>query len=352
MSEISGTLTDQRTRSQNRDRIIHWKKVVEEHEQPHFWRATWQIVNSLGAYVAIWIVMYLGLSVSWWMTIPLAILAGGLLVRVFIIFHDCCHGSFFQSARANRFWGRLTGLLTFTPFYHWKWQHDVHHGTSGHLDKRGTGDIWTLTVEEYLAASRWTRFAYRVSRNPVVLFGLAPMLMFLVYNRFPHPAAKGKARRSVWLTNLALAAMLWGMILAFGWLPWLILQMTVLTVAGAAGVWLFYVQHQFEDAYWERDDKWDYTEAALKGSSFYQLPRVLQWFSGNIGFHHVHHLSHRIPNYNLERCHYSNPLFSNVKPLTLIESLRCLHFRLWDEATSKLITFRQLRVKLSDAAEG
>jgi omega-6 fatty acid desaturase (delta-12 desaturase) len=343
MSDTTPDSGNPETGALHRDKVARWKAIVAEHEKPRFWRASWQILTTVGGYLALWCLMYLSLSVSWWLTLPLAILAGAMLVRVFIIFHDCGHGSFFKSPAANRAWGRVTGLLTFTPFAYWKWEHDAHHGASGHLNRRGTGDIWTLTVEEYLQASRWKKFAYRLARNPFVLFGFAPLYLFLVHNRFPHPQTKRKGRASIWLTNLALAGLVAAQIAVFGWLPWLIIQLTVFGVAGSAGVWLFYVQHQFEDTYWESGGNWDYTEAALKGSSFYKLPRVLQWFSGNIGFHHIHHLSPRIPNYQLEHCHLSQPMFSEVKPLTLAASLRTIHLHLWDESASRLIGFCQLR---------
>ncbi len=240
----------------------------------------------------------------------LAILAGGFLVRIFIIFHDCGHGSFFQSRRANDILGFVTGVLTFTPYYHWRWQHALHHASSGDLDRRGMGDVWTLTLREYLEASRWKRFAYRVARNPLVLFTLGPLFLLMVH-RFCSPNAGRRERNSVHLTNLALLAVAIGLSLLFGVKAYLLLQLGVLLAAGIAGVWLFYVQHQFEGVYWERSQEWDYATAALQGSSFYKLPKVLQWFSGNIGFHHIHHLSPRIPNYHLEKCttpsRYSRP---------------------------------------------
>ncbi|RME93964.1 MAG: fatty acid desaturase [Verrucomicrobia bacterium] len=326
-----------------RNEVAKWKAIVAEYQKPSFWRASWQIVNTVGAYAALWYLMYLSLSVSWWLTIPLAVLAGGLLIRTFIIFHDCGHGSFFKSRRANAFWGFITGLLTFTPFYHWRWEHSLHHATAGDLDRRGVGDVWTLTVQEYLEASRWKKFAYRLARNPFVLFLLAPLYLFLIRQRLPSPNASPRERLSVWTMNLAIVALAAVLISIFGFWPWLILQLTAIAVAGSGGVWLFYVQHQFEDAYWERRENWDYTEAALKGSSFYKLPRVLQWFSGNIGFHHIHHLSPRIPNYNLERCHRSHPIFQNVKPMTLRDSLKSIRFRLWDEDGRKLVGFGHLK---------
>jgi omega-6 fatty acid desaturase (delta-12 desaturase) len=287
--------------------------------------------------------MYRSLGISYWITMPLAILAGTFLIRVFIVFHDCGHGSFFKSKTANDIVGFITGMLTFTPYYHWRREHAIHHASAGHLDKRGTGDVWTLTVQEYLDSSRWKRFAYRLARNPIVLFVIAPLYLFLVRQRFVSAKANQRERWSVYWMNLALLAMAAGLSAVFGIIPYLIIQLTAIAVAGSAGVWLFYVQHQFEDVYWERADKWDYTSAALQGSSFYKLPKVLQWFSGNIGFHHIHHLSSRIPNYNLERCHKAHPLFQSVKPVTLFSSLKSFTFRLWDEQNKKLISFRKLK---------
>lgn len=255
----------------------------------------------------------------------------------------CGHGSFFKSRLANTITGSIAGVLTFTPYYHWRWEHSRHHATAGDLDRRGTGDIWTMTVQEYLESSRWKRFAYRLARNPIVLFVIAPVFLFLVRQRVPSPAASRRERRSVWWMNVTILGMAAALSRIFGIVPYLLIQLTVLMVAGAAGVWLFYVQHQFEDAYWERGEDWDYTAAALQGSSFYKLPSILQWFSGNIGYHHVHHLSARIPNYNLERCHKSHSLFQEVKPITLLSSLNSLTFRLWDERLRKLVGFRHLR---------
>lgn len=334
------------------DAVAGWKAVVEKYQHPHAGRATWQLVNTIGSYVAVWVLMYFARDVSWWLVVPLAVLAGALLVRVFIIFHDCGHGSFFASRAANAFWGFATGLLTFTPYYHWRGEHAIHHGSTGHLDRRGIGDIWTMTVQEYLEASRWKRFAYRLARNPIVLFVIAPLVLFLILQRYPRRGAKPQERRSVWWMNLVVAGMVIGLGAIFGVIPYLVIQLTVLVVAGAGGVWLFYMQHQFEDAYWERGPKWDYAAAALHGSSFYKLPKLLQWFSGSIGFHHVHHLSPRIPNYNLERCHESDPMFRDVRPMTLLASIRSLRLRLWDEASKKLVGFRRVRQEKHERAGG
>ncbi|MCC6409499.1 MAG: fatty acid desaturase [Planctomycetes bacterium] len=322
--------------------VAAWKALVIEYQKPNRARAIWQLVNTFGAYAAVWTLLYFSLSVSWWLTIPLAVLAGGLMVRIFIIFHDCGHGSFFESRLANDVWGWISGVLTFTPYYHWRWEHAIHHASAGNLDKRGVGDVWTLTVQEYLEASRWKRFSYRLARNPVVLFLIAPLVLFLLMQRVPSRTASRRERLSVWWLNAAIVAVAIGMSALFGFVPYLLIQLTAMAVAGSAGVWLFYVQHQFEDAYWERGDDWAYTAAALKGSSFYKLPRVLQWFSGNIGFHHIHHLSPRIPNYNLERCHRSDPLFHDVNSVTFFSSFRLATLRLWDESAKKLVGYRRL----------
>ena len=321
-----------------------WKEIVAQFQAPSTPRATWQIVNTMVPYAALWYLMFHTLAVSWWLTIPLAVLAGAFLVRVFIIFHDCGHGSFLKSRAADDFWGFVCGMLTFTPYYHWRWEHSLHHASSGDLDRRGIGDVWTMTVQEYLESSRWKRFAYRLARNPIVLFGIAPFYLFFIRNRFPKANANRRERSSVYWMNLAILGMAGAMTFLFGLKVYLIIQLTALMVAGSAGIWLFYVQHQFEGVYWERRDEWDYAQAALQGSSYYKLPRVLQWFSGNIGFHHIHHLSPRIPNYNLEKCHKADPLFQSVKAVTLFSSFKSLSFRLWDEQERKLVGYWHLKL--------
>ena len=323
--------------------ITEWKAIVAEYTQASTPRATWQLINTLVPYAVGWYLLHLSLSVSYWLTLLIATIMGGLVVRLFIIFHDCGHGSFFPSKRANDIVGFITGVITFTPYAHWRWEHALHHQTSGDLDRRGTGDIWTLTIQEYIESSRWRRFAYRLARNPLVLFVLAPMGLFLLYQRVPNKKAPERERRSVWLTTFSIIAL--GAVMSYflGFWTYVCLQLLIVGISGAAGVWMFYVQHQFEDVYWERRDEWDYTAAAIEGSSFYKLPKILQWFTGNIGFHHIHHLSSRIPNYNLERCHHSNPLFSEVKPITMLTSLRSMSLRLWDEQQKKLVGYKRLR---------
>ncbi len=323
--------------------VSEWKKIVAEYQKSSLPRAIWQMVNTIAPYIFLWYLMYLSMAVSWWLVVPLAALAGALLVRAFIIFHDCGHGSFFKSQRANDITGFITGVLTFTPYYHWRWEHSLHHASTGDLDRRGVGDIWTMTVQEYIESSPWKRFTYKMERNPFILFVIAPLFLFLIVQRFPKSKADVRERNSVWFMNLAIAGMVLGLGWIFGPLNYLFIQLIVTAVAGALGIWMFYIQHQFEDAYWEKHEEWDYTAAALQGSSFYKLPRILQWFSGNIGYHHVHHLSSRIPNYNLERCHNSHPVFQMVKPITVRVSLKSLVLRLWDEQHQKLVGYRHMR---------
>jgi len=320
-----------------------WKQAVAEHRKPVLRSSVWQLANSLLPYLALWGLMIWTLNISYWLTLTLAVVAAGFLVRLFIIFHDCGHGSFFKSRRANRWVEFFTGVLTFTPYGQWRHKHAMHHATSGDLDRRGAGEIWTLTVQEYLESSRWKRFAYRLARNPIVLFVIAPTYVFLVENRLPSRAVGKREHLGVYWTNFALLAITVVMSLTIGIKAFVLIQLPVMILAGAAGVWLFYVQHQFEGVQWKRRKDWDYTEAALRGSSFYKLPKVLQWFTGNIGFHHIHHLSPAIPNYNLEKCHRASEIFREVPSVTLWSSMKSLSYRLWDEQREKLVGYRRLR---------
>lgn len=322
---------------------LRWQKAVARYRRPSFWRSVWQMVDTLIPYAGLWYLMYRSLTVSYWITAALAVLAAGFLVRVFIIHHDCGHGAFFKSQKVNDFWGYVTGVLTFTPYHLWRWKHAVHHAASGDLDRRGLGDVWTLTVQEYLAASRWKRLGYRLVRNPIVLLVIAPLYLFLIEYRFAPSKPSRRERHSVYWTNLGVLAVAAALSAVFGLKAYLLLQLAVMAISGSAGVWLFYVQHQFEGVYWQRHGEWDYTTAALEGSSFYKLPRILQWFSGNIGFHHIHHLSPRIPNYYLEKCHRADPLFQRVPAVTLFASFKSFTFRLWDEQGHKLVGFGHLR---------
>jgi omega-6 fatty acid desaturase (delta-12 desaturase) len=276
--------------------------------------------------------------------LPLAIAAGGFLVRLFAIQHDCSHGAFFRHRLANDWIGRVAGVLTFTPYGVWRHAHATHHATTGNLDRRGLGDVDTLTVEEYRSRSFWGRLRYRLYRHPLVMFGIGPAYLFILQHRLPVGLRGWRPWASTMTTNLVIASLVALMIWLIGLKAFLLVHLPIMLLAATAGVWLFYVQHQFEGGiYWERHSHWDPIKAALEGSSYYKLPKVLQWFSGNIGLHHIHHLRPGIPNYNLQRCQDETPALHAVKPLTLLESFRSLFLHLWDETDRKLVGFRVLR---------
>jgi omega-6 fatty acid desaturase (delta-12 desaturase) len=313
--------------------------IVAKYRKPDLKRSTWQMVNSFVPYLLSWYLMVLSLSISYWLTLVLAIPAAGFLIRIFIISHDCGHGSFFKSSKANHFWGTITGILTFTPYFEWRHSHAIHHATAGDLDKVGPGSVLTLTVEEYKNASTWAKIKYRIYRNPLIMFTIGALLNFLVLHRFTSSISTGKDRQNVYLTNFAVLGIAVFLSLLMGFKAFLLVQLPILAIASTFGVWLFYLQHQFEGVYWARHDKWNRVDAALKGSSYYKLPKVLQWFSGNIGFHHIHHLSPLIPNYYLEKCHNENPVFQDIKPLTLFSASKSFSLRLYDEAKQKLVGY-------------
>ena len=324
-----------------------WREVVAKYQRPILSYSLGQIATALIPYFTLLYAMYLSLSASYAITLALSVPAAGFFVRIFIIMHDCGHGSFFKSRKANQLWGFVTGLLTFVPSYSWSHEHAMHHAAAGNLDNRGTGDIWTLTLQEYLAFPRWKRMWYRIYRNPVVMFGVGPLYLFLIRYRFWRRQDRSRARWSTIGTNVVLLGIVLVMSLSVGLKAYLMIQLPILLLGAMSGVWLFYVQHQFEGTYWERREKWSFVQEALEGSSFYKLPRVLQWFTGNIGFHHVHHLSPRIPNYHLQKCHESHAMFTAVKPLTLRSSWQSLTYRLWDEEEKKLVSYGYIQTFLS-----
>jgi acyl-lipid omega-6 desaturase (Delta-12 desaturase) len=313
---------------------VSWQKIVAAYAHPDLSRSLWQTINTLIPYVVLFYISMRSVDISLWLTLPLSILTAGFMVRAFIIFHDCGHGSFFKSQKANDLLGIVTGILVFTPYYNWKHAHAIHHATSGDLDRRGTGDVYTMTVQEYLDAPWWKKFGYRVMRNPIALLLIGPLLIFVITERIP-PARGRREIASVWWTNLALTLIVTVMGLAFGWRNYLIVQLLVLFFGTSVGVWMFYVQHNYEGVYWERHAQWNYFTASMQGSSFYKLPALLQWFTGNIGFHHIHHLGSKIPNYNLAKAYRENPVF-HVKPITLLSSFKCLKWRVYDEANRRL----------------
>jgi omega-6 fatty acid desaturase (delta-12 desaturase) len=315
---------------------------LKRYEQPNLSKAIWQLVNTFIPYLTLCILMYFSYKAgySYWIILCFAIVAAGLLVRIFIFFHDCAHQSFFSSSKANTILGYVCGILTFTPYEEWRKSHGIHHNSSGDLDRRGTGDVWTLTTIEFNAASKPKRFWYRFFRNPFVLLGLGPAYLFLVSYRYPHKGARKRQHYSVIITNASIMTIIGVASLTIGFKAYALIQFPVIFMAGVIGVWLFYIQHQFEGVCWKRHDQWDSITASLQGSSYYKLPKVLQWFTGNIGLHHVHHLRARIPNYNLQCCYDETPALETVNPLTIRKSLSCLRLKLWDEKEQKLVGFR------------
>jgi omega-6 fatty acid desaturase (delta-12 desaturase) len=286
--------------------------------------------------------MYRSLSISYWLTFALAFPAAGLMMRIFIILHDCGHGSFFKSSKANHIVGTICGIITQTPYFQWTREHAIHHASSGDLGRRGVGDVTTLTVKEYLALPWWGRLRYRAYRHPIVLLLIGPHFIFQFIHRLVGKHSGRRERNNVYLTNVALFAVCAGLCLLMGVKAFLVIYASIHIISGATGIWLFYVQHQYEDTYWQKAPEWDYATAALMGSSYYKLPRILQWFSGNIGFHHIHHLSPKIPNYKLEQCHRETPLFQQAKVIRFWESLSTMSLKLWDEDQQKMVGFRSL----------
>jgi acyl-lipid omega-6 desaturase (Delta-12 desaturase) len=311
--------------------------------QPRVARSVLDVATSIVPYLALSVLLDLTLGISVLLTVSLAVLAAGFLVRTFVVFHDCAHGSLFPSKLVNRWVGRLAGLLVLSPFERWRHDHAVHHGTSGDLERRGVGDIVTLTVGEYRVRPWSGRLAYRLIRNPLVMFGLGPIVAMVIGPRIATRAQRPRLRHSVLLTDAAVFSLAVGLCWLIGWERLLLVWAPSALLAGSVGIWLFYVQHQFEDAYWQRSADWDYTEAALRGSSYLRLPRVLEFFTGHIGFHHVHHLNARIPNYNLRRAHRENSIFHQVPTLSLLDGLRAVHLKLWDQDRGKLVSFAQAR---------
>jgi omega-6 fatty acid desaturase (delta-12 desaturase) len=325
-----------------------WRDTLAPYAKPHLGRSLVDLATSVVPYLALSVAMYMSLGVSYLLTLALAIPASGFLVRTFILFHDCSHGSFLPSKRANIWLGVALGLLVYSPFLRWRHDHAIHHATSGDLDRRGGGDVRTLTVAEYVAMPSRSRLAYRLFRNPAVMFGVGPIVSLLIGPRIVSRSARPRLRRSVIGTNVALAAIVGALCWLIGWSDFLLVQAPTVLLAGSAGIWLFYVQHQFEDAYWESTGSWSYADAALRGSSYLKLPRVLQFFSGNIGLHHVHHLSARIPNYNLQRAHDENPIFHQVPVLTMRDGLRSVRLKLWDEERGRMVTFAQAHERVGE----
>ncbi len=323
----------------------NWNIILKNYREPDTNRSLFELLITAGGFVLFWVLMWITLNISYFLTLLLAVPAAGFLVRLFLIQHDCGHGAFFRKRLTNNWVGRVIGTLTFTPYDYWRRSHNIHHATSGNLQHRGLGDIQTLTVNEYLALSGWGRFCYRLYRNPLFLFGIAPAYIFVLQYRLP--VGLMLEGWLPWLstmaTNLSIGAVILTMIWLIGTGPFLLVQTPILLLATSIGVWLFYVQHQFEDTYWAEEQDWSLPDAALQGSSHYALPGVLSWFTANIGVHHVHHLSSRIPFYRLPQVLRDYPELEDTGRLTLLESLKCVRLVLWDESCRRLISFNELR---------
>jgi omega-6 fatty acid desaturase (delta-12 desaturase) len=325
------------------DQAFIWREVLAPYARARVSRGLADLASSVLPYLGLYVAMYLSLNVSYWLTLALAVPTSGFALRTFVVFHDCTHGSFMPSRRANAWLGRVLGLIMFSPFVGWRHDHLVHHATSGDLDRRGGGDVLTLTVAEYRSRPWLARLGYRLFRNPLVMFGLGPLYAMVINPRLVPSGARRRIRRSILLTNTVLALAIATVCWFVGWQDFLLVQTPCALLAGGAGIWLFYVQHQFEDTYWQAHRDWSFADAALRGSSYLKLPEVLRFFTANIGFHHIHHLSARIPNYNLKRAHDENPVFQAVPTLSLWDGMRAVRLKLWDEDEGRLVTFAQAR---------
>lgn len=317
------------------------KAVLAQYRAPNATTGVRQLLNSLLPFGLLWFLMWYSLQYSYAVTLLLAIPTAGFLVRLYILQHDCGHGSLFKSKWLNDWIGRVLAVMVFTPYLAWKSQHAQHHASAGDLERRGVGDVHTLTLAEFQRLPRMQRFGYRIYRHPLFVFGLAPLLYFVVIQRFTSglPKSWKNERASVHLTNLAIAVCIAGMCWLIGWKAFLMVHAPIIAIASSLGMWLFYVQHNFEGTYWEHHGEWDFETAALRGSSFYDLPAPLQWITANIGFHHIHHLDSRIPNYRLQECFDAHPELQQGPRLTLWQSLACVRVKLWDEETRKMVGF-------------
>lgn len=326
----------------NIEKTKQLRKEVMPFAKAELRKSIFQLINTLVPLIALWTAAYYVMPFSPAIAIILSVISSGFVVRTFIIFHDCTHSSFFKNRKANDFFGNITGILTAFPYEKWKREHLIHHATSGNIDKRGIGDIDMLTVDEYLNKTKWQRFLYRLYRNPFVMFGLGPFYLLFGANRFNRKDAKAKERKNTYFTNVAIVIMYALLVFLLGWQSVLLVHGVSLYIAALLGIWLFYIQHTFEESYFEYDPEWDYVKAAVEGSSYYQLPKVLQWITGNIGYHHVHHLAPKVPNYKLEDAHETVKPLQKATTITLKTSLESIRYKLYDTEQRKFVTFKEV----------
>jgi len=319
-----------------------WNIYLKDYAKANHNKVIIQMLNTVLPYMLILVsIFYLGSQgVKFVILLPMSIVAAALMVRTFIFFHDCTHQSYLSSSKGNQILGNFLGILVFTPYEAWKKEHNIHHGTVGNLDEKGVGDIWTMTLTEYEAAPKFNKLIYRIFRNPAFLFTIAPVFLFTVLQRFPKKTATKKERSNYLQVNTILLVYATSFSLLFGWQVFITYQLLVLTMAASAGVWLFYVQHQFEEVYWEGKEDWDLVDAALEGSSFYKLPGILEWISGYIGYHHIHHLNARIPNYNLKACYNSNIKLQDTKTVRFFESFKLAFLFIYNENIKRMMTYK------------
>ncbi len=317
------------------------KQRLARYRDSNAWKSTWQLVSTLLLFGGLWTLMYFSLNVSYWLTLFLSVPTAGLLVRLFVLQHDCGHGALFKSKATNDIVGFVLSILVLTPYSSWRRHHALHHASAGDLDRRGHGDVHTLTVAEYTNLTPLKQLGYRLFRNPLIQFGIAPLVYFAVLQRLTLnvPRSWTRERAGIYWTNALIAASGIGLVWLIGFWSVVLVHLPVLLLATSAGVWLFYVQHTFEDAYWERHEHWNFESAGVDGSTYYQLPASLQWFTGNIGFHHIHHLDSRIPNYRLQECFNQNSDLQQVQRFTVWQSLSCVKFKLFDEESGKMVGF-------------
>ncbi len=332
-------------RKPDREAVERWNRILEPYVGADTRKSVAQLITSVLPFIALWWLALRSLEIGYWLTLLVTIPTAGFMMRMFMIQHDCGHGSFFRSRAARDWVGRCIGVVLLTPYDYWKRTHAYHHAHSGDLDFRGFGDVDTFTVREYLSWPARQRFLYRLYRHPLVLFGVAPFFLFIIKHRFPWDIPKDwkQAWAGVWWTNLAIA----GVVVAMSWIVglerFLLVQVPITLLASTTGVWMFYVQHQYEDTYWQWHGQWDYYDASLYGSSYLVLPKPLQWLTASIGVHHVHHMSARIPNYKLQQVHDENPEFHVVARVRFMDTLKLINLALWDEENRKLIRFKDLK---------